>query len=138
MSRLIDRPRAFAGGTFIIAGSLFLLLLGWTDFEAAPDAALLVGAFGFVAGVSLALALRASRRGPTPPPVRQRWPVDYKLAVAGGVCLLAFALFLLVLGLGDFDTHPGVGMFAALLAFIGGISMASLLYWNQAAHVRHR
>jgi len=43
-----------------------------------------------------------------------------------------------VLALGDFDEHPGMGMVAALLAFIGGISMAAMLYWNQAINVRHR
>ncbi len=59
-------------------------------------------------------------------------------AIATGIFFIVFAIFLLVLGLSDFDANPGAAMFAALLAFIGGIAGASSRYWNLAANVRPR
>lgn len=137
MTLRIDRPRALASGIFILAFSLFALTLAWTDFDAHPNANLFVGLLAFVTGISGALAARPSRQGPTPYQPPRAWPLQTRQAAAGGVFAIALGLFLLVLALGDFDTHPGTGMLAALLAFIGGISMASMIYWNQIANVRH-
>ena len=59
-------------------------------------------------------------------------------AIATGIFFIVFALFLLVLGLSDFDADPGSAMLAALLAFIGGAAAASSRYWDLAAKVRPR
>jgi hypothetical protein len=57
-------------------------------------------------------------------------------AIASGVSIIVFGIFLLVLGLTDFNDPQTSGLLPAALAFVLGATLASSCYWNMAGRVR--